>query len=213
MKNNYLASPMAEPYIYERIWDYIKRLPKRSNILDIASGQGYISERLYQKGYTHIHTADINSTNFKLNRKTFHFKQVNANQVLPYKDNIFDLVISSETIEHLKNPLGFMTEINRILKPKGQFILTTPNVTGIISRLYFLATGRLAFHTKNDYHLSGHITITPDWLLKEFFIKTNLKLIDQTYSSCYLPLFKQRFTHKIFLNNLFGWITIYKLKK
>jgi len=213
MKNQFLASPMAEPYIDERVHTYLKGTSKRSVILDIASGQGYLSEQLYQKGYQHLYAADLDDKNFKLNKKIFHFKQVDANQTLPYKNNYFDVVISSETIEHLKNPHHFLQEVSRILKPKGTFILTTPNVTGIISRIYFLIAGRLAFHTKNDYLLSGHIAILPDWLLKEFFNETSFKLKSQTYSSFYLPIFKKRFTRPKFLNPLFGWITIYKLVK
>lgn len=210
---SYFASPMAEPYIYDRILSFIPKRSQHKKILDIATGQGYISERLSYKGFSNLHCADINSENFKLNKKQFHFRTVDANSALPYKNNQFDLIISSETIEHLQNPHLFLSEIHRILKPKGTLILTTPNVTNIFSRFYFFFTGRLAFHTPNDYHLSGHITILPDWLLKYFFAETNFKLLTQTYSSCYLPILKFRLTHKLFLNQFFGWITIYKLTK
>jgi ubiquinone/menaquinone biosynthesis C-methylase UbiE len=204
---------MAEPYIYERVLSFFPKHSKQKKILDIATGQGYIAERLFQKGYTNIHCADINAEFFKLNKKQFHFKTVDANQTLPYKQHFFDLIVSSETIEHLKNPHHFLSELHRILKPNGTIILTTPNVTNIFSRLYFLFRGRLAFHTPNDYRLSGHITVLPDWLLKYFFTETGYKINSQTYSSCYLPLLKIRLTHKRFLNPILGWITIYRLTR
>lgn len=39
----------------------------------------------------------------------------------------FDYYISCETIEHVFTPLNMISEIHRVLKPKGGFILTTEN--------------------------------------------------------------------------------------
>lgn len=47
-----------------------------------------------------------------------------------------DVVHCSHLIEHLNDPLGFMLEVMRILKPGGHFIVTTPNVTGLQAYLF-----------------------------------------------------------------------------
>ena len=48
----------------------------------------------------------------------------------PYEDAYFDTVLCCELIEHLPNdPMYMMAEINRILKPGGHLVLTTPNIT------------------------------------------------------------------------------------
>ena len=204
---------MSEPFIDNAIYNFIKQLPKNIKILDIATGQGYISYYLNKKGFKNIYTADINPKQFKLNKKQFHFQKVNANQILPYKNAEFDIIISIETIEHLENPHHFLAEINRILKPKGTFLLTTPNVQSIISRTFFLFTGQLAFHIQRDYDLTGHITILPESSLFRFTGKNGFKLINKTYNCFYLPILKLRFRQKIFLNSFFGWISIMKFKK
>ncbi len=50
----------------------------------------------------------------------------------PYTDASFDTVICGELIEHLfQDPMYMMSEINRILKPGGHLVLTTPNVASI----------------------------------------------------------------------------------
>ena len=47
----------------------------------------------------------------------------------PYADASFDTVLCCELIEHLVNdPMAMMSEINRILKPGGHLVLTTPNI-------------------------------------------------------------------------------------
>ncbi len=48
----------------------------------------------------------------------------------PYQDEYFDTVLCCELIEHLpSDPMHMMSEINRILKPGGALVITTPNIT------------------------------------------------------------------------------------
>jgi SAM-dependent methyltransferase len=50
----------------------------------------------------------------------------------PYADEHFSTVLCCELIEHLfEDPMHMMFEINRILKPGGHLVLTTPNVVGL----------------------------------------------------------------------------------
>jgi glycosyltransferase involved in cell wall biosynthesis/SAM-dependent methyltransferase len=49
--------------------------------------------------------------------------------VYPYADESFDTVMCCELIEHLfEDPMHMMSEINRILKPGGYLVMTTPNI-------------------------------------------------------------------------------------
>ena len=50
----------------------------------------------------------------------------------PYPDGHFSTVLCGELIEHLfEDPMHLMSEINRILKPGGHLVLTTPNVASL----------------------------------------------------------------------------------
>jgi SAM-dependent methyltransferase len=50
----------------------------------------------------------------------------------PYADESFDTVLCCELIEHLPtDPMHMMSEINRILKPGGHLVLTTPNIVSM----------------------------------------------------------------------------------
>jgi SAM-dependent methyltransferase len=47
---------------------------------------------------------------------------------LPFGDREFDSVLANEVFEHVFNPSEFLTEINRVMKPGGNFLLTVPFV-------------------------------------------------------------------------------------
>jgi glycosyltransferase involved in cell wall biosynthesis/SAM-dependent methyltransferase len=52
--------------------------------------------------------------------------------VFPYPDAHFATVICGELIEHLfEDPMHLMSEVNRILKPGGHLVLTTPNIAAL----------------------------------------------------------------------------------
>jgi glycosyltransferase involved in cell wall biosynthesis/SAM-dependent methyltransferase len=49
--------------------------------------------------------------------------------LFPYPDGHFSTVLCCELIEHLtEDPMHLMSEVNRILKPSGHLVLTTPNI-------------------------------------------------------------------------------------
>lgn len=50
----------------------------------------------------------------------------------PYPDEHFATVLCCELIEHLEHdPMFLMSEVNRILKPGGHLVLTTPNIASL----------------------------------------------------------------------------------
>ncbi len=60
----------------------------------------------------------------------------------PFDDESFDQVVAMEVIEHLAaDPMFMLAEANRVLKPGGRLLLTTPNITSL-SCLYNLIWSR-----------------------------------------------------------------------
>jgi glycosyltransferase involved in cell wall biosynthesis/SAM-dependent methyltransferase len=50
----------------------------------------------------------------------------------PYDDAYFNTVLCCELIEHLfEDPMHLMSEVNRILKPGGHLVITTPNIASL----------------------------------------------------------------------------------
>ncbi len=50
------------------------------------------------------------------------------NEKIPLGNNYGDCVICTEVLEHVKKPAHALKEINRVLKPGGMLVLTTPMV-------------------------------------------------------------------------------------
>ncbi len=57
---------------------------------------------------------------------------------LCFKDSSFDLVVSREMLEHLQDQKSGVKEMNRVLKPSGIVVLSTPSFFGLIAPFYFL---------------------------------------------------------------------------
>lgn len=53
---------------------------------------------------------------------------------LPFAAFSFDLVVHSDTLEHVANPIHALTECLRVLRPTGACVFTVPIVVGRMSR-------------------------------------------------------------------------------
>jgi len=47
-------------------------------------------------------------------------------EALPFSDNVFDIVVMREVLEHLQDPSGTIMEVCRVLKDGGYLVITTP---------------------------------------------------------------------------------------
>lgn len=53
---------------------------------------------------------------------------------LPYEDEAFDLVVHSDTLEHVENPVHALTECRRVLRVGGALCFTVPVIVGRMTR-------------------------------------------------------------------------------
>jgi SAM-dependent methyltransferase len=52
---------------------------------------------------------------------------IEADQPLPFAEAQFDVVVSMDVVEHVPDPLPWLKEAVRVLRPGGTLFLTTPN--------------------------------------------------------------------------------------
>jgi SAM-dependent methyltransferase len=57
---------------------------------------------------------------------------------IPFENDYFDLIIANQVFEHLKNIYFPLTEIYRVIKPNGLFLIGVPNLASLHNRLLLL---------------------------------------------------------------------------
>ena len=99
-------------------------------VLDAACGTGYGSN--YLSNYAKmVYGIDINADVIDNNKEIYKKENLiftnGSVYQLPYDDNMFDVIVSFETIEHVDNGEKVFSEFNRVLKDNGLLIISTPN--------------------------------------------------------------------------------------
>jgi 2-polyprenyl-3-methyl-5-hydroxy-6-metoxy-1,4-benzoquinol methylase len=98
-------------------------------VLEVGAGLGFFSERLQQRGAT-VTATDIGDGLLRRVRERVGCEclQVDALRLLEaFGDNRFDVVLSSECIEHTPSPADALRQMCRVLKPGGKLAVSTPN--------------------------------------------------------------------------------------
>jgi 2-polyprenyl-3-methyl-5-hydroxy-6-metoxy-1,4-benzoquinol methylase len=106
------------------------RLAPGRRVLDAACGEGYGAAMLAAASAASVVGVDIHAETVAHARRRYEL-DVRIGDVgkLPFANGEFDLVVSFETIEHVPDPEGALSEFARVLAPDGVLIVSTPNAT------------------------------------------------------------------------------------
>lgn len=135
----------------------------QGELLDIGSGTGELITLIQSHNPTVKASAcDYIDTLMQLPNQKVQVANLNE-EALPYPSTSFDLVTCTEVIEHLENYRKLIREVERVLKPNGVAIFTTPNILNLRSRLRFMffgfwnLFGPLPTTRTETYSTAGHI--------------------------------------------------------
>jgi SAM-dependent methyltransferase len=185
--------------------------------LDLAAGQGPLSHALKKKGFE-VTATEVFPEQFKA--EGVPCLKVNLNEKTPFEDNSFDVVLGIEIMEHLEAPRAFLREIHRILKPGGLAVISTPNISSIPSRIFFLTTGFFDLFVPTNGRLKdaysaeadGHISPLPNWMVRYFLKEVGFKVEAERYTMAYVPLVSRKIL-KYFRGSLLGRCGIFAARK
>ncbi len=103
---------------------------------------------------------------------------------LPLRDNIFDLTVCIDVMEHIERKHEAVVEISRICKPKGAFVGSTTNVLNPIMQFdtYFPMISKVIvkkFTKDENYERAGRFSLSKlsHTLSDAFFKVSDVKLV------------------------------------
>ena len=143
-------------YGREAISGFLRKSRPYSSVLDIGAGKGHdllaarkIEPRAalyaiecYGPSAELLRSAEIGTCAIDIERET-----------IPFSADAFDVVISNQTFEHLKEVFWVLHETSRVLRVGGHLIVGVPNLASLHNRL-LLAFGRQPTPLKNN---SAHV--------------------------------------------------------
>lgn len=145
-------------------------------ILDVACGTGYYLQLLSNNECV---GSDISEKMIKRCReKGLKNVLVGNYEVLPFGNNIFDIVLCINAFQHTKNPDKVLNEINRVVKEDGEIILTYFNLLNPRMIVHLI---RDIFRTKMN--IAQRYTYTS---IQRMCDKAGLKVIE-SYGCNFLP--------------------------
>lgn len=151
---------MSDKRFYERFWDgdsdrladfelkwpvlspFIPR--EGGSILDFGCGKGEIIGAIKKLNPSARYSgADVSSAALDYASKKYPdvaFVKIEDGGPLPYEDNSFDFIFTSEVIEHVYDTENAFKEIARVLRPGGSILLTCP-YHGYLKNLFITLFG------------------------------------------------------------------------
>ncbi len=96
-------------------------------LLDAGCGTGRFSTVAVERGASVV-SVDVGRALLGLVARKTRSERVQGSVLdLPFRRGVFDIVLSSEVIEHTPDPRAAIHEMARVLRPGGTLVLTVPN--------------------------------------------------------------------------------------
>ena len=168
------------------LFENISNLAKYINgkTLDIGCGQKPYEKLFNSSWYIGL---EVDTIENRKNKKADYFYD---GKTFPFQDNEFESVIVNEVFEHVFNPVDFLKEIYRVLKPGGTLLITVPFVWD---------------EHEQPYDYGRYTSFGLQYILK----KSGFEIIEHRKSICDIRvifqllngyIFKKTVTHNIYAN-------------
>lgn len=106
------------------------------NLLEVGCGEGRGVELLSPLSAKYVALDKITDVIQRLSasHKNVTFREAIVPPFEGIEDNSFDVVVSFQVIEHIKEDEFFLEEIYRVLRPGGKALISTPNIKKTLTR-------------------------------------------------------------------------------
>ena len=193
---------------YTKIWQYFQdNNIEKAKLLDIGCTDGKFSAPLIKKGFDCYGLEFMDKAIQESMDVGIKVTKGSFLEEFPFDNSSFDIVFGGEVIEHTTDDDYFLSETNRVLKPSGLLIITTPNLVSFGNRLR-MAFGKLPRFAYAEFHYriynknllikkfekAGYeiIKISSNYVLVSKFFNKYLGTIGE-FLGTYFPAFGENF--------------------
>lgn len=157
--HRFFLDKISDPHQNSRHEVTLNLLRGGDKLLDIGCWNGNLLESIRTRGlYKEFYGIDIVEDGVEHTKsKGFEAQVVNLNdQELPFPDEFFDGVTMLAVLEHLFDPYKVISEIRRVLRSGGEFVIDVPNVGSFTNRFRIL-TGKIPVTSLDPGWDGGHL--------------------------------------------------------
>ena len=135
IEDDYRSSPgMYAIYLMHLAsYEFAKQYTAGQRVLDLGCGSGdgaaMIAETARSVTAVDVSPEAVSYAAHKYGRPNLTFQQIKADELLPFPDQSFDVVLSFQVIEHVMDDAAYVREACRVLTEDGVLIVITPNRT------------------------------------------------------------------------------------
>ena len=160
-------------------------IPKKT--LEIGAGDFSLSDR---------HFFNVKKSDIRVYPEHKSVEEINS-ESLPFSDESFDCVIAKDVLHHFKNPYLSLSEIKRVLKPGGVFIVSEP-YWSLLGRFIFkfihpenwnVSPTSLNLESKNPWDSNQALLYLLNGKFKDDFCNNvpnfDLKILNSSYGFTY----------------------------
>jgi len=166
-----------------RKWMIVKKMiqgTKPRRVLDVGCASGWLAARvakmLPKALVTGVDVSPKMIDYAKVVHPNINFIKADAHK-LPFSDGSFDLIICTETLEHVVDPLRVLGEIKRCLIPKGEAIISMDTGSLLFKIIWFFWT-----KAKGRVWRKAHLHKFNKNKLQKLFAQANFKVVEQQIS-------------------------------